>query len=226
MAGTITALVIQKRNKERVNVYVDGEFAFGLAMIEAVKLHKGQQLSAEEITRLKALDEAEIAHERALGFLAHRPRSVEEIRRYLRGKNVPDAAVAGVVDRLERAGLVDDEAFTRYWIESRGRSKPISARALRYELRKKGVPAPVIEAALEVIDEEALALRAARVVARRFRSLDRKMFRRRLSEALLRRGFIFTVVREVADRLWAEWIEEASSSTHGDSEVERRTEDV
>ena len=48
-AEIITALEVQKRDKERVNVYLDGEFAFGLPVIEAARLHTGQELSEDEI---------------------------------------------------------------------------------------------------------------------------------------------------------------------------------
>ena len=68
MAGTITALVAQRKNKDRVNVYLDGEFAFGLALIEALKLKRGQVLSDADIERLRGADDIEKAHEKALRF--------------------------------------------------------------------------------------------------------------------------------------------------------------
>jgi regulatory protein len=46
MPGTITALVAQKKNPDRVSVYLDGKFAFWLAAIEAVRLRRGQVLTA------------------------------------------------------------------------------------------------------------------------------------------------------------------------------------
>jgi regulatory protein len=153
MAGTITALVAQKRNKERVNVYLDGEFAFGLALIEALKLHKGQQLSDDDIARLKALDEIEVAHDRALNFLSYRPRSSEEVRRNLHQKEFAEQTIETVIERLTGAGLLDDAAFARYWVDNRERFEPRSRRALRYELRQKGVPDAAIQAALGDLDE-------------------------------------------------------------------------
>ena len=204
MGGTITALVAQKRNKERVNVYIDGEFAFGLALIEAAKLRKGQHLSDEEIERLKALDEVERAHERALHFLSYRPRSSEEVRRRLREKGFSDEAVEAVIERLERVGLLNDEAFARFWVENRENFSPRSMRALRYELRQKGVPEPVIESALAEMDEEDAAYRAAKARLRRYQDADERTFRKRLGDYLLRRGFSYSVVRDVLDRLWVE----------------------
>jgi regulatory protein len=216
MAGTITALVVQKRNKERVNVYLDGEFAFGLAMIEALKLHKGQHLGDDEIARLQVLDEIEVAHERALNFLSYRPRSAEEVRRRLREKKISETAIETVVGRLERAGLLDDRAFTRFWIENREQFKPRGARALRYELRQKGVPDAIIEDALSDFDEQDAAYRAARAQVRRYAQADQQTFRKRLGDHLTRRGFAYSTVRDVLDRLWAERVDETCTPAHDD----------
>ena len=203
MAGTITALVVQKRNKERVNVYLDGEFAFGLAMIEALKLHKGQKLSDEEITQLQALDEIEKAHERALNYLSYRPRSVDEVRQNL-SKKYPESAVEIVIERLERTGLLNDQAFARFWVENRDQFKPRSERALRYELRQKGVSDADIDLALETLDESDAARRAAEEQVRRYRQADEGTFRKRLSSFLARRGFSYGIIRDVVDQLWDE----------------------
>jgi regulatory protein len=204
MAGTITALIAQKRNRERVNVYLDGEFAFGLAASAAIGLHKGQTLSDEEIAQLRALDQAEKAHQRALNFLSYRPRSVAEVQRNLREKDVPEEIIEQEIERLERVGLLDDEAFARYWIENRQQFKPRSARALRDELRQKGVSGVIIEAALADFNEEEAAYHAAQARVSRYASLDRKTFRKRLGDFLARRGFDYGTSRGVLDRLWDE----------------------
>lgn len=206
MGGTITALVAQKRNKERVNVYLDGEFAFGLAMIEALKLKKGQHLSDEEIDRLKALDEIEVAHERALNYLEYRPRSVEEVRRSLRKskRGFSEAAIEAVIERLERAGLLDDAAFARFWVENRERFKPRSRHALRYELRQRGVADRVMDPILDGVDEADAAYRAGMDKARRYVRDEEERFRKRLSDYLSRRGFSYSIVRDAVDRIWSE----------------------
>jgi regulatory protein len=204
MAGTITSLVAQERNKERASVYIDGEFAFGLAMIEALKLRKGQQLSEAEIARLQALDEIEVAHEAALNFLSYRPRSIDEVCRKLKERKYSQQAIEKVLERLQQAGLLDDEAFARYWIENREQFGPRSIRALRQELRQKGVPDSVIATALDGLDEEEAAYRAASHQARHFASLDRQAFRKKIGDFLTRRGFSYDVSRDVTNRLWAE----------------------
>src|SRR5574341_637330 len=220
MPGTITALVVQKKTQERVNVYLDGKFAFGLAMIEAIKLKKGQQLDDAEIKHLKALDEIEIARDHALHFLSYRPRSTDEVKRNLREKGYSDPVIETVMGRLEQAGLVDDEAFARFWVENRDRFKPLSERALAYELKKKGVADAAIEAALEAVDEDSSAYRAGLERAPRFRGLGKNTFRKRLGDYLARRGFSYDVVRDAVDRLWEEFGGEGETSAHRDLDMD------
>jgi regulatory protein len=204
VARTITALVVQEKNKERVSVYLDGEYAFGLAMIEALKLRKGQQLSEEDIARLRALDEIEVAHEAALNFLSYRPRSIHEVCQRLEEHKLSKQSIDTAVGRLQQAGLLDDDLFARYWVENRGQFGPRSAKALRQELRQKGVPDSSIDLALEGLDEEEAAYRAASQHAKRYRHLDRPAFRKKVGDFLLRRGFGYGVIGDTVSRLWAE----------------------
>jgi regulatory protein len=204
MAGTITALVVQEKNKERVSVYIDGEFAFGLAMIEALKLRKGQQLSEADITRLRASDEVEVAHEAALNFLSYRPRSVQAVSRRLEERELSRQSIDVVIERLLQAGLLDDDAFARYWVENREQFGPRSVKALRQELRQKGVPDSSIDLAVEVLDEGEAAYRAAGQHAGRYAHLDRQTFRKKVGDFLLRRGFGYSVIQDTVNHLWAE----------------------
>ena len=205
MSGTITGLVVQEKNKERVNVFLDGEFAFGLTMLEAFKLRKGQSLSDAEIGRLKALDEIEVAHERALNFLSYRPRSVAEVRRNLAEKGFAEEAIDAVITRLTDARLLGDEAFARYWVDNREAFQPRSAKALRFELRRKGVPDADIASAVEEVDEDSSAYRSARSLAKRHAQADWQTFRKKLGDFLTRRGFQYGTARDVIKRLWEEF---------------------
>jgi regulatory protein len=204
MAGTITALVAQKKNTDRVNVYLDGKFAFGLAAIEAVKLKRGQMLSDEDIARLHDVDAAEKAHERALHFLSFRPRSEAEVRRNLKdGKFAPDV-IESAIARLKQAGLVDDRAFGAYWLENRGQFSPRSARALKLELRQKGIDAETIDAALSAAahDEDEAAFQAALPRARRLAKLEAREFKQKLGAYLGRRGFSYDIIQDAVKRAW------------------------
>jgi len=197
MAGRVTSLEPQKRSKERVNVYVDGEFAFGLSRLVAANLRIGALLTDDKVAELKSADGLERAHSRALDYLSYRPRSEVELRDYLREKEYSEDVVEDVLARLARVGLVDDVEFARYWIDNRARFRPRGSRMLSYELRQKGIASEIIDEALGEYDELSAVRRVAQEQARRLRNLPPNQFRRRLFDRLARRGFSSGLIREI-----------------------------
>lgn len=196
LAGTITALVIQKKNKERVNVFIDHEFAFGISLNAALGLKKGQHLSDEAIAILKNDDAIEQAYQKSLHFLSFRARSEQEINRYLQKKGADEQTIAAVIDRLRQQKYLDDADFARQWVENRTRSKPKGKRALRHELRQKGLSDAAIEHATSEIDESELAWRAAQKALYRWKSQDDSVRHRKISAFLARRGFSYDVISD------------------------------
>jgi regulatory protein len=200
--GTITALIVQKRNQERVNVYLDDQFAFGLAIDIAARLKVGQTLTPEQIAELQQQDLSEKARQSAIRFITYRPRSATEVERNLRKKGFVEPVVSEVIERLQRVGLIDDLAFARYWLEQRETFKPRSQMALRLELQQKGVSRNVIEEVLAELDETAAAQQAAAKQARRWTGLPEREFRLKLGQFLQRRGFNYEIIRQVTNEMW------------------------
>lgn len=202
MAGTITALVVQKRDKERVNVFLDGEFALAVTALVAATLKKGQWLSDAEITQLKNQDEWTKAYNHALRYLGYRARSRAEMENYLRGKGYPAEVIDETINRLLSEKYLDDEAFAQFWLENRETFRPKGQRFLRYELKQKGITDPIIEATLADVDEEELGWRAVEPKLYRWRSLSEEDFKKKVISFLSRRGFDYDVVRDVSNRAW------------------------
>ncbi len=200
----ITALEAQKRNPDRVNVHLDGEYAFSLARIVAAWLQVGQELSEEKIAQLKSGDAQERAYQQALLFLSYRARSTSEIRQNLRKHEIPADVIEQTVERLKAERLADDDQFAKAWVENRSTFRPRSRRALAVELRQKGLPDEAVQSALTDVDEETLAYEAAKRRSRRLESLEWNEFRTKLSEFLARRGFSYSVVAPVVSRIWNE----------------------
>jgi regulatory protein len=204
MAKIITAIEVQKKNKERVNIFLDGQFAFGLNLLAAAQLKKGQRLTAAEVEALREADEHHLAYQRALHFLGFRPRSEVEVRQHLHSKTYADEVIDVVVQRLQQEGYLDDHSFTQFWVENREQFRPRSARALRHELRQKGVERSVIDAAVAAMDEDAAAWAAVEPKLARWSALDQTEFGRKISGFPARRGFSYEVVRRISRRAWVE----------------------
>ncbi len=203
--GKITALTRQKRNPSRINLFIDGEFAFGLAEITAAYLRIGQTLSPADIDKLQSADQLEKAKETAIRYIEYRPRSITETRRHLFKKEYPEPIILQVLERLEAVKLLDDAAFARYWVEQRETFKPRSKFALQQELRQKGVDRNLIDEAVAEVDEFAAAKKAAEPKARNWHTMPEPQFRKKLGGFLQRRGFSYAIVREITDALWDEF---------------------
>ena len=200
----ITALVVQKRNPNRVNVHLDGEYAFGLARIVAVWLRVGQELDEEKLKRLQVEDARERAVQQALLFLSYRARSESEIRQNLRKHEMPEEVIEETIARLRQDGLANDGQFAQAWVENRSTFRPRSRRMLAMELRQKGLDDEAVSSALEAVDDEPLAYEAAKKRAARLKALEWVDFRKKLSEFLARRGFSYAVIAPVVTRIWNE----------------------
>jgi regulatory protein len=214
MAGKITALTFQKKNPNRVNVYLDEEFGFGIQKSLAAELQVGQDLSQAEIEDLELRDEEEQAYQRALRYVSRRPHAEREIRDKLIRNRVPSDICERVIDRLRNASLVDDAAFAETWVENRRVYRPRSARALRHELKQKGVGSAAIEAALCDFDDEEAAWQAGRKAARRYKSLPEETAVKRMQGYLARRGFSYRITRKIVDALLT-----GGTGSEGESEV-------
>jgi len=200
----ITAISAQKKNPNRVNIYLDGEFAFGLSRITAAWLKTGDVLSDEKVEKLQVEDTREIAYQQAMLYLSYRARSEKEIRQNLRKHEIPETIIEETLERLKTARLADDNQFAQMWVENRNTFRPRSKRALEIELRQKGLNQEVIQATLSDVDEDALAYEAGLKRATRFKGLEWSEFRKKLSEFLARRGFSYSTIAPVVSRIWNE----------------------
>jgi regulatory protein len=200
----ITALTAQKRNPNRINIYLDGEYAFPLARIVAAWLKVGQQLDEEKINQLQAEDAKERAIQQALLFLSYRSRSESEIRQNLVKHKIPENVIEQTLQRLRQDGLANDDQFAQAWVENRSTFRPRSSRMMAMELRQKGLNDEAVSSALKAIDDEALAYEAAQKKVPRLVDLEWIDFRKKLSDFLARRGFSYSVIVPTVTRLWNE----------------------
>jgi len=205
----ITSLQPQATNPERINVFADDQFLLGVngLIVLQLGLEVGQDLSPTLLEQLRSEEALQRAVDRALNYLSFRPRSREEVRRYLRRKETPPELIAQVMERLDHLDLVNDRAFASFWIESREQFSPRGSRALKNELRMKGVGREVADELIDDEKDEERALRAGQKKAFslvRQPDIDYATFRTRLGSFLQRRGFGYEVTTRTVRKLWQE----------------------
>ena len=162
---------------------------------------------ADRRERHAAVDDPAVVLEAAARFLEVRSRSVAEVRRRLTRAGYRPDLVEGAIARLTDLGVLDDEAFARAWVESRDRARPRGERALRDELRLKGIDREIADAVLLERHDDPGAVAPDRIAAERLigknrRTLDRidepRKRRERAYALLARNGFDPETCREVA----------------------------
>jgi regulatory protein len=213
----ITDLEPQVNNAERVNVYVDGKYLLGVNAVIVLRmgLRVGQELLPEQLEQLRSEEAEQQAVDRALNYLSFRPRSREEVRRYLQRKETPPHVIEAALERLDRLDFVNDRAFVEFWVENREKFNPRGSRAIKNELRLKGVERDVVDELVDDKGDEELALRAARKKAAslaRTPGMDYATFRNRLGGFLQRRGFGYEVMARTVKALWNEMKQEDTES--------------
>lgn len=145
------------------------------------------------------MNDAQSARAMAEAFIAHSPRTAAEVLRRLRRAGFDDDIAARTVADLSRAGLIDDRAFARAWVESRSRSKGYGHVRLETELRRKGVDSDIIGEALELVEPEREQATARAVAIRLLGGADIADYgvRRRLAGFLHRRGYSWETIEQV-----------------------------
>lgn len=203
--GRITAISAQQRDDSRMNIEIDGKFAFGLHIdiVLANYLSIGNDLTAEKIEKLLQEDEVKKAITAALNLISFRPRASGELQRKLREKGYATEAAEAAVQRMLDLGYLNDTDFADRWIENRQEHKPRSRKMLQQELSQKGIDREIISEALAEteIDEFGDALELARKRSGSMSGLDQATRHRRLSGFLGRRGYGYDVIRKVLEQI-------------------------
>ena len=159
------------------------------------RLRPGQSVDPEAYRRFIRESGYAPALEIAVKYLALRERSEKEITSRLRRSCYDEATIAKVMQKLAGHDLVSDARFAEVWAEKRG--KKYGKKRIAQELRQKGVDGETARAALDALPEGAefaAALSQAKKLVRRPQAERRKVI-----DALLRRGYSFSVARRAAD---------------------------
>jgi recX family len=161
----ITDISLQTRDKNRVNVSVDGKYRFSLDVFQVgeLGLKIGQECTDEELMALEAESRFGKLYARAMEYCLTRPRSIREMRDYLwrktrsTKKRLPETGkiierpgvkteiAERVLARLVEKKYLDDEKFARFWLEHRFLQKGTSVRRLKLELAQKGIENDIVE---------------------------------------------------------------------------------
>jgi len=199
----VTKIKSQK-NKKRVNIYLDGKFAFPLDADNFLKagLKIGQQLSEKEVEDLIFKNQSQKLLDKTFRLLSLRPRSEKEIKDYLKKKKALPKLSTWVIKKLKKQKIINDNVFASWWVEQRSTFRPRGKFGLTMELRQKGVEEKIIKKTVEEkVNEPPLAKKLAQKKLKSYKNLPRKEFHQKMSAFLARRGFSWQTIKTVIDEI-------------------------
>lgn len=185
----ITSIKQQAKRADRYSVFVDEKYSFSLSESALLRsgLASGQELSKQQVDDYKQLSADDKMYNRALRYVAMRPRSTWELATYLQRKDASEAAIDSIIQKLTELNLLNDATFAASFVRDRQLLRPTSRRKLILELKKRHIAEEYIQAALQQ-DEVDEAGSLQQVIAKKRRQ-TKYQDDEKLMQYLARQGF-------------------------------------
>ncbi len=203
----ITKIERQENNRQRLSIYLDGEFAFGLndEIVTKNNISVNQILQDNQIEDLLSEDEKKRAKQKAFRYLARRDHSEKELSDKLRRKGFREPTIINLIEDLKQSQFINDGTFSRQFARNKIIQKPVGRRNLAFSLKQKGISEDILEATLDEIyteyDEKELALCLAKQKLKTIKNQVPIKAKKRIGDLLFRRGFNWEIVEQVFEKI-------------------------
>lgn len=202
----IVTKIESQKNKKRVNVYLDGDFAFGLTKEVQYKynLSKGTEVDNKYIDKVLMAEEQSKCNDTALSFLSYRQRSEKEIINKLKQKEYEENIINNTLEYLRRNNLINDLEFAKSFMRDKINLNKYGPQRIKHELYKKGISSDIAKQIIDEYDhddEYSNALQLAEKKISSYKNDDRNAIYRKLGGFLQRKGYSYGCVSKVLKEL-------------------------
>lgn len=200
----VSKITQQKKNKEFYNVYLDGNFAFGIhgELVILYGIKEGRELDLEEMEKIIKEDNKKRAFNHSLHYLSYRRRTTWQVEEYLRKKDYIEEIIDCTIKKLKDYKMIDDSAYIRDFISEKILGNPAGRKKIKYDLQNKGIN----EAQLSLIekyytgDEEyQQAKRLVMKYEKKYKNLPKIEQRNKINQAGQRRGFSWEIMKRAIE---------------------------
>jgi len=211
MADKITKVETQKKNKNRVSIFIDDKYAFGIYYQTLMKYDLSLGMVIDENLKNEIIidDEYSKALNDALHYLSYRNRTTFEVKEKLKEKEYMNVTIDQVIEELTKLNYIDDQGFAKEYIGFK--IKKMGQRKIRYKLESMGIDSAIIDQELMDYsndDEYTAAYKIASKKNDHYTNISYQKRYNRLSGLLNRRGFSYSVTKDVLSEILEEYREE------------------
>lgn len=212
----VTAIEEQKENKNRVSIFLDGEFFKGVSQEVILKLNlfKGKKINQNELSEILEIEEFEHAKSLTLKYLSYKPRTNFEITKYLKKKNIEGEVIKKVIEEIKNLGLINDDEYARQYALELIRKGKAGFNVIITKLIKRGIKAEKAKTLLNNLFKEGEELKMAfNLAEKKFKTIkhkEKQKIIKSINDFLIRKGFNFEIVNKVIRKLWKDYDESDS----------------
>ncbi|WP_346938311.1 recombination regulator RecX [uncultured Clostridium sp.] len=206
MSKVITKIEAQKKKDNRVNIFINDEFAFGCSseLVYYHNLAKGKEINVEELKKVVVEDNYLTAKTKTLKYIERALKSEFQVREFLQKKEYEDNVIDRVIEFLKEYKFIDDEYYAKAFVTQNIRIE--GKGNIKYKLIKKGISEDMINSTLSEIsseDEEAVALKLAekklKVLCKNEGNINK--IKSKLNTFLISKGYNFDTIKSVVNKL-------------------------
>ncbi len=142
--GVVTKVEVCKKNKNRVNIFVDGEF-FMSSFLEVCYLNKikaGLEINEANLKQIILAEEIAKAESYAIKLLSKFIKTEHEVKQKLTEKGYSSEASSEVISKLKKYGYINDEQFAINYKNANEHTK--SKVYIKQHLKQKGISENII----------------------------------------------------------------------------------
>lgn len=204
--GTITEISVQKKNKNRCNIYIDNVFAFGVSneLIYKENLKVGMIVDEEKLKKIAYEENLINCKETALKIIERSYKTKKEMIKRLLEKGYALEEINETLKFLEEYNFINDESYTKAFINDR--TKTQGKQKIKYALKNKGVSDEIIEEELSKLDMEKekenaniLALKKYNILIKR--ESDKYKLKEKIIRFLISRGYNYEVAKDAVNEI-------------------------
>lgn len=187
------------KNKSRVNVYLDDEFAFALYLETAIQqgIKKGSELSEKQAEEVRKADEEKYAFTVALRFIATKMRTRKEVSDKLKQKELSTQAIQAATVKLEEYGYLDDAEYARLYAKELGRK--YGKHVICQKMKLRGLSDELIIKETDTLETSEALEELVQRYQRRFQSEDPHTKKQKIIRALMGKGFDYYDIKQALE---------------------------
>ena len=201
----ITKIEQQKKNEDRVNIYVNDEFftAFFKELVFTFNLKKGDEIDEKYLKSILSDEMYLKAKNKALNILSKADQAEKKIREKL-STDFEEDTINRVIEFLKKNNFINDNLLAQKIVNTNLNLNKCGKNRIKQNLYNKGLDESAINEAMSDIDSDAEfdnAMYLAKKRYERVKNEDKRKVYQKLSQHLAYKGFNYDIIKRVLNKL-------------------------